>query len=587
MTSNISLRLESGSARPDPGRQHGPSAAPASDSGHPLIDGPTLKTMIAAGYAWLERHKEIVNALNVFPVPDGDTGTNMFLTMRAAWREIEHDEDGDVSHIAQAVAQGALMGARGNSGVILSQILRGMAHAFRHKPVINAHDLAHGLRHGSDTAYKGVVKPVEGTILTVIRQAADAAQKAAAVEDDLNFVLAHTVQAAAEAVEQTPTLLPVLARAGVVDSGGKGLFYILEGMQRSLRGDTVAPPVERAASAAAQQAAALDPYNLPPIRYGFDVQFLIWGADLQVDAIRSWMIEHGDFALVEGGPTLIKVHVHVFDPSAPLAYGVQQGFITDVVVENMDAMAAAGMTPDDVKDALSTAKPSSPLTAEHLGPIGVVAVAPGPGLAEVFESLGVGSVVSGGQTMNPSIQELLDAIDALPTEEVILLPNNGNVIMAAQGAAQEAARRGKRVEVIPSRTAPQGISALLAFNMQASLDDNVATMARALAAIDTGEVTMAVRDAHIDGMEVRAGDVIGLLNDTLTTNGASPHEVVFNLLAQMDAGQAEIITVYYGDQIDAAAAAELGDELGALYPDQEIEVIAGGQPHYHFILSTE
>jgi hypothetical protein len=542
--------------------------------------------MIAAGYAWLERHKEIVNALNVFPVPDGDTGTNMFLTMRAAWREIDHSEDDDVSHIAQAVAQGALMGARGNSGVILSQILRGMAHAFRHKPVITAHDLALGLRQGSETAYKGVVKPVEGTILTVIRQAADAAHKAAAVEDDLDFVLAHTVQAAGEAVEQTPLLLPVLAKAGVVDSGGKGLFYILEGMQRGLRGEPVTQPAETPASAS-QPTAALDPYNLPPVRYGFDVQFLLWGADLQVNAIRRWMVEHGDFALVEGSSTMVKVHVHVFDPSEPLAYGLQQGFITDVVVENMDAMAASGMAPDDVKEELSTARPLAPRPVEHLGPIGVVAVAPGPGLAEVFESLGVGSVVSGGQTMNPSIQELLDAIDALPTDEVILLPNNSNIIMAAQGAAQEATRRGKRVDVIPSRTAPQGISALLAFNMQSDLDDNLATMTRALAAIDTGEVTVAVRDAQIDGIEVRTGDVIGLLNDTLTTNGASPEEVVFNLLAQMGASQAEIITVYYGDQIDASAAEALGDRIAATYPDQEVEVIAGGQPHYHFILSTE
>jgi hypothetical protein len=542
--------------------------------------------MIAAGYAWLERHKEIVNALNVFPVPDGDTGTNMFLTMRAAWREIDHSEDDDISHIAQAVAQGALMGARGNSGVILSQILRGMAHAFRHKPAITAHDLAHGLHQGSETAYKGVVKPVEGTILTVIRQAADAAQKAAAVEDDLDFVLAHTVQAAGEAVEQTPSLLPVLARAGVVDSGGKGLFYILEGMHRGLRGEPITPPAETSTTAA-PQAIALDPYNLPPIRYGFDVQFLLWGTSLDVAAIRRWMVEHGDFALVEGSETLVKVHVHVFDPSAALAYGLQQGFITDVVVENMDAMAAAGMAPEDVKEELSTARPTLPLHVEHLGPIGVVAVVPGPGLAEVFESLGVGGVVSGGQTMNPSIQELLDAIDALPSDEIILLPNNSNVIMAAQGAAQEATRRGKRVEVIPSRTAPQGISALLAFNMQAYLDDNIATMTRALSAIDTGEVTVAVRNAQIDGLDVTAGDVIGLLNDTLTTRGASPQEVVFNLLAQMDAGQAEIITVYYGDLIDAATAEALGEQIAASYPGQEVEVIAGGQPHYHFILSTE
>jgi hypothetical protein len=560
--------------------------APTANGHWQQVGGQDLKAMIAAGYGWLERHKEIVNALNVFPVPDGDTGTNMFLTMRAAWREIDHSEEQDVSRIAQAVAQGALMGARGNSGVILSQILRGMAHAFRHKPAITAHDLAHGLRQGSDTAYKGVVKPVEGTILTVIRHAADAAQKAAAVEDNLDFVLAHTVQAASEAVEQTPSLLPVLAKAGVVDSGGKGLYYILEGMHRGLRGEPVTSPAETPTSAS-QPAAALDPYNLPPIRYGFDVQFLLWGTNLQVDAIRRWMVENGDFALVEGSSTMVKVHVHAFDPSVPLAYGLQQGFITDVVVENMDAMAAAGMVPDDVKDELSTAPGVAPLLVELLGPIGVVAVAPGPGLAEVFESLGVGVVVSGGQTMNPSIKELLDAIDGLPTDEVILLPNNSNVIMAAQGAAEEAERRGKRVEVIPSRTAPQGISALLAFNMQGSLEDNVATMTRALTAIDTGEVTTAVRNAQVDGLEVQAGDIIGLLNDTLITSGASPEEVVFNLLDQMNASQAEIITVYFGDQIDAAAAEALGAQLTVAYPDQEIEVIAGGQPHYHFILSTE
>ncbi len=584
MTSDISTRSDS--ARLDSVQPRGAAHAPASNGHYQHVSGRDLKAMIAAGYAWLERHKETVNALNVFPVPDGDTGTNMFLTMRAAWREIDHSDEDDISRVAQAVAQGALMGARGNSGVILSQILRGMAHAFRHKPAITAHDLAHGLRQGSDTAYKGVVKPVEGTILTVIRQAADAAQKAAAVEDNVEFVLAHTVQAAGEAVEQTPSLLPVLAKAGVVDSGGKGLFYILEGMHRGLRGESVTPSAETPA-AAAQQGIALDPYNLPPVRFGFDVQFLLWGADLQVDAIRRWMIEHGDFALVEGSSTLVKVHVHVFDPSAPLAYAVKQGFITDVVVENMDAMAAAGQVPDTVKDELSTARGAASLLAEHLGPIGLVAVAPGPGLAEVFESLGVSGIVSGGQTMNPSIQELLEAIDALPTDEVILLPNNSNVIMAAQGAAQEAELRGKRVAVIPSRTAPQGISALLAFNLQASLEDNIATMTRSLAAIDTGEVTVAVRDAEIDGLSVQAGDVIGLLNDVLTTRGASPEEVVFNLLAQMDAGKAEIITVYYGEQIDARAAGDLGADIAAAYPDQEIEVIAGGQPHYHFILSTE
>ena len=545
--------------------------------------------MLLAGYTWLERHKEIVNLLNVFPVPDGDTGTNMTLTMRAAWREIDQSDDADIGRVAQAVAQGALMGARGNSGVILSQILRGIAHAFRNKPTITAHDLAAGLRQGCDTAYKGVVKPVEGTILTVIREAADAAQKAVAVENDVDFVLAHVVQAAAEAVERTPTLLPVLAKAGVVNSGGKGLFYILEGMLRGLRGETVSLPTALPAVQSIEQATTLDPYNLPPIRFGFDVQFLVWGSALDVAAIRQWMIEHGDFALVEGSPTLVKVHVHTFDPSVPLAYGVQQGFITDVVVENMDAMAAAGTLPDDVKDELSTAPSITRVYAESAEGIGVIAVVPGLGLREVFESLGVGAVVAGGQTMNPSAQELLHAVEALPTDEVILLPNNSNIILTAQQTKQIAAERlpHKQVEVVPSRTVPQGISALLAFNLQASLADNASTMTHALANADTGEVTVAVRDAHIDGVDVQAGDVIGLLNDILTTKGDTPEEVVFNLLEQMDADQAEVITVYYGDQIDEATAEALSTHIAERYGAQELEVISGGQPHYHYIISTE
>ena len=556
---------------------------------HSDLDGHEFKAMLLAGYTWLERHKEIVNLLNVFPVPDGDTGTNMTLTMRAAWREIDHSDDADVGPIAQAVAQGALMGARGNSGVILSQILRGMAHAFRNKPTITALDLANGLRQGSDTAYKGVVKPVEGTILTVIREAADAAQKAEAVENDIDFVLSHVVQAADEAVERTPSLLPVLAKAGVVDSGGKGMFYILEGMLRGLRGETVELPTALPEPQPSEREATLDPYNLPPIRFGFDVQFLVWGAALDVAAIRQWMIEHGDFALVEGSPTLVKVHVHVFDPSVPLAYGVQQGFITDVVVENMDAMAAAGLTADDVKDELSTAANITQIYAESAEGIGVIAVVPGLGLREVFESLGVGAVVSGGQTMNPSAQELLHAVEALPTDEVILLPNNSNIILTAQQTKQIAAERlpHKQVEVVPSRTVPQGISALLAFNMQASLAENASTMARALANSDTGEVTIAVRDAHIDGVDVRTGDVIGLLNDTLITKGDTPEEVVFNLLAQMDADQAEVITVYYGDQVDEATAEALSTDIMERYGSQELEVISGGQPHYHYIISTE
>lgn len=569
-------------ASPLPEHPRGPAGARETPGQERLehLNGHDLKRMIWSGYQWMERHRDIVNALNVFPVPDGDTGNNMFLTMRAAWGEVAKQDDDQIGRVAQAVAQGALMGARGNSGVILSQILRGMAHVLHDKGTAAAEDLALGLQRGSDTAYKGVVKPVEGTILTVIREAAEAAQKAAAVEKDMLFVLDHTVQAAGESVERTPLLLPVLARAGVVDSGGKGLYYVLEGMAKGLRGEPLRH--NGPAGTGYHTAVAVDPLRLPPIRYGFDVQFLVWGTDLDLEGIRRRMQEIGDHALVEGSETLVKVHVHVFDPSLPLAYGHGLGFLTDVVVENMDAMAAAGQLPEDVM-VTPGISPPVPMLQEVEG-VGVIAVAPGPGLQQVFESLGAAAVVPGGQTMNPSTQELLQAIELLPVDEAILLPNNSNIILAAE---QARALTEKRVAVVPSRTVPQGISALLAFNRQMGLEENAALMARALASIDTGEVTVAVRDVEIDGIAVKAGDVIGLLNDTLSTAGQSPEEVVLILLAQMDAHEAEIITIYYGQEITAAAAAALRNRVSAAYPDQEVEVISGGQPHYFYIISAE
>ncbi|MCB0203528.1 MAG: DAK2 domain-containing protein [Anaerolineae bacterium] len=558
----------------------------------PTFDGQDLKVLVEAGYRWLERHREVVNALNVFPVPDGDTGINMVLTMRAAWTEIENSRETHAGRIAQAIAQGALMGARGNSGVILSQILRGMAFSLRDKAAITPRELAASLRTGSETAYKGVVKPVEGTILTVVREASDNAVRAAAVAQDFDFVFAHMVQSAGEAVEKTPSLLPVLAAAGVVDSGGKGLYYILEGMLRSLRGEEVHLPETPLLTEPKAVAVSVDPFNLPPVRYGFDIQFLLWGTDLDVEAVRQQITAMGDCPLVEGSSTLIKVHVHHFDPSVPLAYGVSQGFITDVVVENMDAMAAAGMAPDDVKDELAWGSGRAvQMEANSVHNVGVVVVAPGPGLEEVFLSLAMGpmAVVQGGQTMNPSTQDLLEAIESLATDEVILLPNNSNVILAAQQAHQLAAERmpSKRAEVVPSRTVPQGINAVLAIAVQDDLDQNVQKMTRALSDVVTGEVTIAVRDASFDGVDVKKDDAIGLLDDTLCARGDSPQEVLFALLEQMDALEAENITVYRGDQIDDATANALEQQLTAAYPDQRIEIIYGGQPHYHFIISTE
>jgi uncharacterized protein len=555
------------------------------------LDGPAFRDLLHAALAWLDRHHEIVNALNVFPVPDGDTGTNMLLTMKSACQEIGEDNTGSVGEVARTAAHGALMGARGNSGVILSQILRGIARRLDGATYLTGPQFAAALSEGSRIAYRGVNKPVEGTILTVVREAAAAAENAAGLDGDLILVLDRTVLAADEAVANTPRLLPVLAQAGKVDSGGKGLFYLLEGMYRSLAGEQD-ELVARAIAPAAQRPAKGERV-IPPLVYGFDVQFLVEGPDLDVEAIHSAISAMGDYPLVEGDSRLVKVHVHVPDPGAVLSYAISLGFVTDVVVENMDDMSIPDMPPgqDPVPPRFAAAETELGLPDVFAGPVeelpegpGIVAVVPGNGLTQVFKSLGAQSIVAGGQTMNPSTQELLQAIQNLPYQEVIILPNNGNVIMTAQ---QAQALSSKPVQVVPSKTIPQGISALLALNPRSDLEHNAATMSAALGNVETGEVTMAVQDAQFNGIQVHAGDIIGLHNDVLSTTGVSSAEVVQTLLEQMSAAELEIITLYYGQPVQAREAEALRANLSELYPDQEIEVVDGGQPFYHYIISAE
>lgn len=578
-----------------------PQTIPA---GQPILtlDGVTFHELLLAGLAWLDQHHEIVNALNVFPVPDGDTGTNMLLTMKSACREIAEDHTRSVGLVAKAAAHGALMGARGNSGVILSQILRGISRSLGEQERLTGPALAAALTEGSRVAYKGVNRPVEGTILTVVREAAAAAESAAQLDDDLRFILARTVRAADEAVINTPNLLPVLKQANKVDSGGKGLYFILEGMYRALTGERIEAekPPPKAVVLAAPPRATKGERELPPLVYGFDVQFLVEGNQLDVAVIREHITAIGDCPLVEGDEKLIKVHVHVPDPGVALTYAVSLGFVTDVVVENMDDMhipdMPAGYDPlpprfadADTAPAASSAEPEATL-CDAESPIegpGVVAVAPGKGLAQIFLSLGTHCVVSGGQTMNPSTQDLLEAIRRLPTDEVIVLPNNSNILMAAQQAQALAADEGKTVSVIPSKSVPQGISALLALNPHADLTHNAQSMTAALASVQTGEVTVAVQDAQFDGIQVHAGDVIGLLNDRLTASGPDPEAVALTLLEQMGAADLEIITLYYGEPVSAAQAEGLRARLLEQYPSQEIEAENGGQPFYHYIISAE
>jgi hypothetical protein len=531
-----------------------------------FCSGKGLRKALEASTAWLERHVETINALNVYPVPDGDTGTNMLLTMRAALEELNNSPARSASVVAHAVSYGALMGARGNSGVILSQLFRGLSRSLDKKETFTALELARAMTEASATAYQGVIKPVEGTILTVAREAADAAVAAAEEKNDLFYVLERTVREARHSVARTPSLLSVLAEAGVVDAGGQGLFVILEGALRFLQG--------RAVEAAPELAAAVDLKVFEGEEYGYDTQFVIQGENLNVEEIREAIASMGDSVLVVGDSHTVKVHVHTDEPGTPLNYAVGWGSLRDIVIENMQ---------EQYREFIRGQALPTPV-AEELGDMAIVVVAPGPGLTRVFESLGAGAVVPGGQSMNPSTQEILKAIEGLNVEKVIVLPNNSNIIMAAQQARELSQ---KEVVIVPTRTIPQGVSAVLAFNYQADLGANAQMMEQAAHSVQTAEITTATRAAQINGVSVEEGEFIGLLDEVLTASGSTLEEVVQEMLRQMRADEHEIITMYYGEDIAGTEAEKLADEIQASYPGQEVELVDGGQPHYHYILSAE
>lgn len=547
-------------------------------------DGPTLRRLIRASLRWLETNRDHVNALNVFPVPDGDTGTNMLLTMRSAYRRVENSEtEPHAGKIIQEVAQGALMGARGNSGVILSQIWRGMARALKDRPAFNAQELAGALKEASDTAYKGVMRPVEGTILTVIREGAEEAADAAAKSRDLYFVLERVLERCQQALRRTPDLLPVLKQAGVVDSGGQGLVYLLEGMVRYAHGELRAEALESLeiapAALPAQSAQTLAQPEGGQLAYPYDVQFILMGQNLNVVEVRQRLDAMGDSTVVVGDERLIKVHVHVQDPGQALSYGVSLGQITDVVVENMqlqmEALVESGGAPAD------EAQPEPSLQP---GQVGVVAVAPGVGLKRIFHSLGVSQVVDGGQTNNPSTEEIFQAIQDVPSDKVIILPNNKNIILAAEAARDLSA---KEVVVVPTHTTPQGMAVLLAYNPDGELHEVAAAMHAATANVSSGEVTRATRSVSLNGVQVAEGQLIGLANGRLCAAGQTMSEVVAQTLEQMGVAQRELVTLYYGKDVPAVSAEELTQQVRRLYPQVEVELHWGGQPHYYYLIGAE
>jgi hypothetical protein len=542
-----------------------------------LLGCAELLAALQAGGAWLDHHIDLVNALNVFPVPDGDTGTNMCFTMRAALAEVGDAKCDSVSELARMISHGALMGARGNSGVILSQILRGFARGLDSKHDANALDVALALKEGAVTAYKGVMKPVEGTILTVVREAAEAAEQAAHMGADVRQTIEMSLHTAERALARTPQLLPVLAEAGVVDSGGQGLVYILEGMLRYLNGEEIDLAPTATVGALVQHTEALDD------TYNYDAQFIIHNASSSVEEVRERIAAMGDSVLVVGDEKAIKVHVHCDHPGEALEYALSVGQLDAIIIENMQIQyeqfkAQTAQSGVNLSPAARLAKP------KLLGDTSVVAVVSGKGLEKVFESLGAEAIVPGGQTMNPSTQDLLRAIDAVAGQKVVLLPNNSNIILTAQQARDLSS---KQVVVVPSRTMPQGIAAMLSFNYQFDLETNLAQMSEATHQVITAEITRAVRTTQVNGLAITEGEYIGLLDDNLVTANADMDALVRDLLERGEVADCEIVTIYYGEDSSAEEAAQLGELVQGLYPDIEVEVLEGGQPHYHYVISAE
>lgn len=540
-------------------------------------DGHLLKRLVEAGLVWLEVNQERVNQLNVFPVPDGDTGTNMYLTMRKAYEAVADLDDAHVGQMCAALARGALVGARGNSGVILSQWWRGFAQALENEPVLDASLFARACRSAVEMAYRAVIRPVEGTILTVTRQAMEAVAELAPREPNLLALFEAKVAMGYDALRHTPDLLPVLKEAGVVDSGGQGWIFIIEGMLRLMRGEDI--HLRSAAAVAVQRPGwemALQPEDEQG--YGYDVQFLMRGQGFDVAAVQAAISEIGWSVLVVGDDNLIKVHVHVHDPGAPLSYAIRLGAVLDdVVIENMQLQYERYVQERHRHE------------ARPVDGVAVIAVAAGEGLRRLFlQDLGAASVVSGGQTMNPSTEDFLATIQSLPNTEIILLPNNPNITMAAEQAAALCA--DKRVRVVPTRSIPQGISAMFAYlNDRDSLSqpELVEAMAAAARMVRTAEVTTATRAARLNGMTVGAGQIIGLLDDRLAAAGSSVEAVVRDLLRQMGTDKYELVTLYYGIDVTQAEAESLSQALRAEFDAVEIHLVSGGQPLYLYIIGVE
>lgn len=532
--------------------------------------GSDFKFMITAGVRLLENNKEVINAMNTFPVPDGDTGTNMSLTMRSAVNEVQKVNEDSVSLVADALATGSLLGARGNSGVILSQIFRGFAKGLEGKDCVTPREFASAMQSGVDAAYKAVMRPVEGTMLTIARESAKQAKVSAGRGAGFIDLLREMVQHAEAVLEKTPDMLPVLKEAGVVDAGGKGLIHIYEGFLLHLLGEEIpaaATPAEEQKSVIPSEA-----FRTEEITLAYCTELMLKGQDLNPDKLRDEISPLGDSVLAVGDDTVIKVHIHTNNPGQILEMCLAYGTLHSIKIDNMREQHAK----------LVAAEPTSgPVTVDGQA---VVAVAAGEGLANIFRSLGVARIIYGGQSMNPSTEDILQAVKEVPQKEIIILPNNKNIVLAAKQVGELI---DKDIRVVESRSIPQGFAAMLAFTEEEPVDENVLAMEKARKQIKSGAVTYAVCSSKIGGLDIHEQDIIGIFENEIVLVGQDVERVVKDLLFKMVEVDSEIITLYAGEAVDAESAGALQAELSLLFSGKDVEFYEGGQPFYYYIISVE
>ncbi len=537
------------------------------------IEGKMLRDMFVSGANNLQNHKELVDKLNVFPVPDGDTGTNMSLTISYAMKELAKVENDSITEIGKSLSKGSLMGARGNSGVILSQIIRGFSKSIEGKEQISTEDLAKAFKNGSDTAYKAVIKPIEGTILTVVRESGEYAIKAAKKEKDLLKFLEMVIDEANKSLERTPELLKNLKEAGVVDSGGKGLVLIYEGMYEALKGNPIkAKDLNDSNVSEVKQAGTS--INTEDIKFCYCTEFILESNSISDTEIRDIMLKYGDSLAVVGDEGIIKVHVHTNDPGLVLQDALKHGQLVTIKIENMKLQHENILVGDTDEIAQSVEEKE----------YGFIATSMGEGLAKIFKDFGVDYIIEGGQTMNPSTEDFMKAIDSINAKNIFIFPNNSNIIMAANQAKELS---DKNIIVIPTKNTPQGFTALVNFNADASVEENEQALMESLTMVKSGQVTFAVRDTVMNDVEVKEGNIIGIAESKLMDAGDRVDEITTSLVEKLVDEDSAIITLFYGEDVTEEDANNLRDELEEKFEDLDIELYYGGQPLYYYLISVE